>query len=233
MKGVQVAEALVKLKKRAIKAGMKKSEAKTASRGELEEFLNGGSSKKSTKAKAKKSSSKKSTTKKTAKSENKAKKTKTKKASSKKSTKASSNGDAGRLEVGRLKYTGYDKDEWKPREGSPVERIFKALKQHKDDVEAVFKALKPKAKEFAASKTAPDGSRRTKEWFEKNLRYRINRTRFEFAVKTGQHEVATNRVQYGKGDYAKSTKKSSKKAKTNSKAKTSTKKAKKGKKAKK
>jgi uncharacterized low-complexity protein len=31
------------------------------------------------------------------------------------------------------------------------------------------------------------------------LRYRISRTLFDFAVQTGQHEVAKNRVQYGTG----------------------------------
>lgn len=213
-----MAEALVKLKKRAIKAGMKKSEAKTADRSTLEEFLSNGSKKSSTKKSSVKKSggTKKSSTKKSEKKEKK---------STKKSSKKSD--DVGRRVIGKLSFTNYDEDDWNPRKDSPVARLFKALKKRKGDVEKTFEDLKSDAKEFAASTKAPDGSKRDKAWFLKNLKYRINRTKFEFAVRTGQHEVATDRVEYGKGDYAQNSKKSNKKS---SSKKSSTKKDKKDKK---
>lgn len=219
-----MAEALVKLKKRAIKAGMKKSEAKTASRSELEDFLSNGSSP----AKAKKKGvAKKGKAGRPKAAEPKAK-PKAEKPKAKPKAKPKKSDDVGRREIGKVKFTGYDEDDWNPREGSAVETIFKSLKRHKGDVEKVFAELKGKASSFAASKTDAQGNKRDKAWFLKNLRYRINRTLFEFAVKTGQHEVATNRTEYGTGDYAKATRKakrkSSNKSKTSTKAKGSAKK---------
>jgi hypothetical protein len=191
-----MAESLVKLKKRAKKAGMDAATARSATREQLESFLsNGTSTKKKNKKAVKKATSKK---------------TNSKPASSKKKSskpKASSNGsgDAGRLAVGKIDYT-VEHDDWKPRKGSPVDIIFRALKKRRDNIEKVYDDLKGRYKEFSTP-TKPDGTKRTKAEMLANLRYRINRTRFEFAVRTGQHEAATNRVKYGTGAYAKENKK--------------------------
>lgn len=126
--------------------------------------------------------------------------------------KASSN-SSGREVIGRLNYKGDFSEDWNPRAGSPVERIWKLLKKYNDNVERVYEELKPHAKEFASSTTAPDGTRRTKQWLENNLHYRILRTRFEFGRKTGQHESSKNRVQYGTGPYAEARKKADAKQK--------------------
>jgi hypothetical protein len=61
-----------------------------------------------------------------------------------------------------------------------------------------FEILKADVWDFVG-KVKRNGEKRTKSEAEAMLRYRISRTLFDFAVQTGQHEVAKNRVQYGTG----------------------------------
>lgn len=110
------------------------------------------------------------------------------------------NGDAGRAMIERIDYS-VEHENWNPRPDSPVAAIWKSLKRHRDDVEKVFNDLLPNLWDFVG-KEKRDGSKRTRAEAEAVLKYRINRTRFEYAVRTGQHKVATNRVKYGEGQYA-------------------------------
>lgn len=89
-------------------------------------------------------------------------------------------------------------DGWNPREGSPPDRIVKALKRYKGNRGKVFDALVGEIWEFVGKKKA-DGSKRNKADAESMLRYRISRTAFDFAVRTGQHETSDNRATYGEG----------------------------------
>lgn len=90
-------------------------------------------------------------------------------------------------------------DGWNPRPGSPPDLIVKSLKKHKGNRSKVHAALAPKVFDFVGKKMA-DGTKRNKESALKMLAYRISRTAFDFAIRTGQHEASTNRVQYGTGD---------------------------------
>jgi hypothetical protein len=44
-----------------------------------------------------------------------------------------------------------------------------------------------------------DGSKRSLDSAHEMLKYRISRTAWDFAMKTGQHAAATNRAEYGEG----------------------------------
>ena len=114
------------------------------------------------------------------------------------------NSSVGRATIGKIDYT-VESNAWNPRHNTPVDRIFRSLKKHRDNAEKVFTELASHIKEWnlVSSKKA-DGSRRSKGEMEAMLRYRINRTRFEFATRTGQHKKGTKRVKYGEGDYASS-----------------------------
>jgi hypothetical protein len=110
---------------------------------------------------------------------------------------AAVNGD----EAGRRLLVGvdYTQDEgWQPREGSPPDLIVKSLRKHKGNREKVFQALVSNIATFVGAKKQ-DGNRRTKTEREDMLRYRISRTAWDFAMKTGQHEKSENRAQYGSG----------------------------------
>jgi hypothetical protein len=115
---------------------------------------------------------------------------------------STSNGDAGRLLVGSLSFTNYDEDDWNPREGSRTEYIFSTLKKYKGDVEKTFNALKDEVNDLI-ERTKRNGEKRTKEERLDTLRYHIHQVRWRFAVQTGQHEKATNRIEYGTGANAK------------------------------
>jgi hypothetical protein len=91
-----------------------------------------------------------------------------------------------------------DTDGWNPREGSAPDRIVKALKKFRGNRSKVFDFLVDDVWDFVGKKKA-DGSKRSKPDAEEMLRYRISRTAFDFAVRTGQHEPSENRVQYGTG----------------------------------
>ena len=130
---------------------------------------------------------------------------KKKKATAKKNSPApAGNGDVGRALIGKIDYS--ITDGWNPRDGSPVSIIWKSLKKHRDNVEKVFDALKGQVNDLTKPRN-PDGSKRSKAERLDGLRYRINRTRFEFATRTGQHQRGTKRVKYGKGEYAKASRK--------------------------
>ena len=87
---------------------------------------------------------------------------------------------------------------WNARDGSAPDRIVKALRKAKGNRERVFEALKGEIWEFVGKKNAK-GEKRTKSDAEAMLRYRIARTAWDFAMRTGQHEKASNRVEYGTG----------------------------------
>lgn len=90
-------------------------------------------------------------------------------------------------------------DGWNPRPGSPPDLIVKSLKKFKGNRSKVHAALAPNVFDFVGKKMA-DGTKRSKESALKMLAYRISRTAFDFAIRTGQHEPSQNRVQYGTGD---------------------------------
>lgn len=111
--------------------------------------------------------------------------------------KSSSNGNGdGRHLLSKINYS--KADGWNPREGSAPDRIVKALKRFKGDREKVFNHLKADVWEFVG-KTKRNGDKRTKDEALEMLAYRIARTDWQFAIATGQHEVATDRVEYGTG----------------------------------
>lgn len=87
------------------------------------------------------------------------------------------------------------------REGSVAEEIFLALKSNKGDAEATFNSLKGRALKLAG--TGRGGVKRSKEEALAWLRYRINRIKFDYLTKTGQHEPGTDRIAYGTGERAK------------------------------
>lgn len=230
-----MAENVLKLKKQAVALGMSKDAAKKAGRPELEEFIANAEddgdedetpTPKATKKKKKavvKSKKKKDTTK----GENKKDKnvtrkkadktTKAKAAKPKASKPKSDSGEnLGRLNIGTLDWTA-ESDEWNPRKGGPVERLFKALKSSKGDVDKAFDKLESDMYEFVGKKKR-NGDRRTKQEVQAMLRYRLNRTKFEFAKRTGQHESATDRAEYGTGQYATTRKKKASKPRSTKKA---------------
>jgi hypothetical protein len=190
-------ESIIEMRKRAIREGMDFEDAVGAGRPELQAFLNGSADKpKATKA-----------VKKVVKKQPKAAATKAvkkavpaRKAAAPKKA-APRNGDSGRATIGKVDYS-VESEAWKPRKGSAVEKIWKSLKKNRDNVDKVFTELRPNIGEYVHSKKN-DGTTRTKAEKEATLKYRINRTRFEYAVRTGQHESSTNRVEYGTGPYAK------------------------------
>ncbi|MBA3752976.1 MAG: hypothetical protein H0X01_02275 [Nitrospira sp.] len=218
---------VLKLKKEAVALGMDKAAARTADRSVLEAYIAKAGTK--TKAPAKKkvvaAAPRKAVARKATPAPAKAKKAtpaKVKAAPVKAKTSArvkatpaakvftktegkvkrvatNGNGNGGRNLLGSLDFSATDG--WNPRTGSPVDVIFKALKRSKGSVDKAFEALLPEIKQYVSSKK-PDGTKRNKEDMHKLLRYRINRTRFQFALQTGQHKSSTDRVQYGTGSYA-------------------------------
>lgn len=102
--------------------------------------------------------------------------------------------DAGRRLLAGIDY-GYTEG-WNPRDGSPPDVIVKSLRKHKGNRESVFKALVGNIAAFVGAKKQ-DGTKRTKQEREDMLRYRISRTAWDFAMKTGQHEKSDNRAEYG------------------------------------
>jgi len=109
---------------------------------------------------------------------------------------AATNGDAGRHVLRGIDYSVTDN--WNARPGSIPDLIIKSLKKYRGDREKVFNALVDDIWSYVGRKMA-DGSKRTMASAEDMLRYRISRTAWDFAMKTGQHEAATNRAEYGQG----------------------------------
>jgi len=204
---------VLKLKKAAVAAGMDKDEARKATRAVLEAFLakkqtrtvakkktTGAPAKKKT-TPARKPAAKKATVKTTrkpaAKKSAPAKAPATRKTAKRPATPASDG--SGRNLLGQLDFTVTDG--WNPRAGSAVDIIFRALKKYRGNVDKTFDALVGNIGEFVGVRMQ-DGTKRTKANREDMLRYRISRTKFDFAIRTGQHEIATERVAYGTGPYA-------------------------------
>jgi hypothetical protein len=174
---------------------------------------------------AKKSAAKKSTAAKSNSKSASSTKSPAKSTTAKRTSTAKSGGDnAGRHTLDGVNYS--NTDGWNAREGSAPDRIVKALRKFKGNRSKVFDALKADVWDFAGKKKR-DGSKRTKAEAEAMLVYRIARTDWDFALKTGQHEKSENRVEHGTGGTGAGTFKraGSKKstAKSNSTAKASTK----------
>lgn len=89
-------------------------------------------------------------------------------------------------------------DGWNPRKGSAPDVILNALRKARGNRSKAFDALVSDIWDFVGRKMQ-DGSKRTKASAEAMLRYRIARTDWDFALKTGQHEKSEDRVQYGTG----------------------------------
>lgn len=89
-------------------------------------------------------------------------------------------------------------DGWNPRKGSAPDLIIRALRKFRGDRAKVFDHLWPSVGTFV-SNTKRNGQKRTTQEKRDMLEYRIARTAWQFAVQTGQHEVAENRVTYGTG----------------------------------
>jgi len=203
-----MAENVLVLKKKAVKAGMDKKEAMKATRAQLEEFLSGSSKPKAAK-KTKKSATKKAAVKKSPAAKKKStKKTKPAAAAPKKTKKSKKSSEGGRNMIDNLDFTNLEG--WNPREDSPVNAIFKALKKFKGNVDKATDFLLPNAKDYVSTKKQ-NGDKRTKDEMRDLLRYRVNRTKWEFATRTGQHEASENRIEYGTGDFAQASKKGKRK----------------------
>jgi hypothetical protein len=117
-------------------------------------------------------------------------------------TKKKSNGNSGYVpKGGRNLLDSIDfqvTEGWNPRKGSAPDRIIVAVRKSRGNRVKAFEILKSDLWDFVG-KVKRNGDKRTKSEAETMLRYRISRTLFDFAVQTGQHEVAKNRVQYGTG----------------------------------
>lgn len=201
--------ALTRLRREAIDAGMPRAEARAADRDALLDFLvsdeDGAGTPKAAKKVVKKAVAKKKVAapakKKAANGRRTRAAVKPVRKQTRKPAARKGNGNVGRAEIGMIDYS-VENDAWKPRQGSPVELIWKSLKRHRDDVDKVFSELRTQLDKFTEPKSRTTGVRKSKIEREATLRYRINRTRFEYAVRTGQHESGTERVKYGEGDYA-------------------------------
>lgn len=89
-------------------------------------------------------------------------------------------------------------DGWNARDGSAPDRIIKALKRFKGNRDKVYDHLEADVWDFVGKKKR-NGEKRTKDEARDMLVYRIARTAWDFAMRTGQHEKSENRVQYGSG----------------------------------
>jgi hypothetical protein len=113
-------------------------------------------------------------------------------------------------------------DGWNARSGSAPDRIIKALKKSRGNRESAYKLLIGDVWDFVG-KVKRNGDKRTKQEAQAMLRYRIARTLWDFVIKTGQHDKATNRITYGTGPNASAkTKRKVTKAQTKPKAKATT-----------
>lgn len=91
-----------------------------------------------------------------------------------------------------------DAEGWNPRKGSAPDRIITALRKARGNRSTAFDMLVSDVWDFVGKKKR-NGSKRTKQEAHDMLRYRISRTAWDFALKTGQHETAKGRVEYGTG----------------------------------
>jgi len=134
----------------------------------------------------------------------------------KRSTSGTGNGSGRHLLVD----VDYNQTEnWNAREGSAPDLIVKALRRFKGNRAKVFDALVPKIGTFVNPKDS-QGRKRSKENAEEMLRYRISRTAWDFAMKTGQHEKSTDRVEYGSNATQKTARKATGSSRTSTKTRT-------------
>jgi len=103
----------------------------------------------------------------------------------------------GRYTLEGVDYT--QTDGWNAREGSVPDRILKSLRKHKGDRQKVFIQLLPEIGKYVKP-LKQNGQRRNKAEMQAMLKYRIARTDWDFALKTGQHKQSPN---WGTGQYAK------------------------------
>lgn len=207
---------VLKLKKQAAELGMDKNKARGASRKELEDFIanakKGGGKVAKKKAAGKKAPAKRKPAERKQTRKPQAKKTTTRKPTSKPKAssrkQAQSNGD-GRHIIGKLNFS--KTEGWNPRDGSPVALIFKTLKRNKGDVDKTTDQLMPQVSSLLTTVKDGNGKRLSKDALRNRLKYRVNRTKWEFATRTGQHAQSENRVEYGTGDYAQAQRKASRK----------------------
>jgi hypothetical protein len=89
-------------------------------------------------------------------------------------------------------------EDWNPRANSITGQIFKLLRKYRGNRDKVYDALEPRISELFGSKKRT-GTKWEKGEREQMLAYRIARTAWDFAVKTEQHEIAEDRVEYGTG----------------------------------
>jgi hypothetical protein len=109
--------------------------------------------------------------------------------------------ESGRMMLGDVDFNVTDG--WNAREGSPPDLIVKALRRFKGNRSKVFTHLLPNIWDFVGRKMQ-DSTKRSQASAETMLQYRISRTAWDFAMKTGQHEKSTNRAEYGtQGTYRK------------------------------
>lgn len=87
-------------------------------------------------------------------------------------------------------------DGWNARDGSAPDRIIKALKRFRGNREKVFSFLEGNVWDFVGKKFA-NGEKRSKSDALNMLEYRIARTAWDFAIRTGQHEKSGQRAEYG------------------------------------
>jgi hypothetical protein len=220
------------LRKQAKNLGIAVAEIREASSVEKLQALidahgsNGTASKPRKKAAVKKAVAKKSVAKSSA-----AKKSASSKATPAKSTRKSGTAkrsSAAKRSTSKVSTSGYvakggrnlldgvnygETDGWNARNGSAPDRIVKALKKFRGNREKAFDFLVGDVWDFVGKKFR-DGTKRTKADAEGMLRYRISRTAWDFARATGQHDPATNRVQYGTGGTGAGTWKPAKKSAT-------------------
>jgi hypothetical protein len=181
----------MELRKQAKLAGV--SNFRNLNREELEAALKGGRKTKKA-APVKKAKPSKPARKPAAKSA--AKKPAPKKAPAAKTAKRPASGDGGRNMIEGVDYN--QTEGWNPRPGSPVDLIFRALKKARGNIDKTVDALTPDIRTFVRLRKE-NGEKRSKADQVAFLRWRVQRTKFDFVTKTGQHAPSANRVKYGEG----------------------------------
>ena len=193
-----MAESVIQMRRRAVKQGI--DGARGMSPDELRAALNGAGSSSKRKVVRKKVSKK--VTKPAAKATKKNVRKATRKPAAAKQTRkpatraSNSNGDGGRNMIGRVNFS--NTEGWNPREGGSRHTIWLALKKAKGDRDKAYNALLSSINDHVPARKG-DGSKRTKAEKQAYLRYQVNRVLFDFVTKTGQHEISSNRVEYGTG----------------------------------
>lgn len=109
---------------------------------------------------------------------------------------SNSNGNGGRNTLDSIDFSATDG--WNPRAGSAPDQIIKCLKKFRGNRTKAFEALKGDVWNFVGRKKQ-NGEKRDKREAHEMLKYRISRTLWDFAMRTGQHEASANRVEYGTG----------------------------------